>query len=119
MHAHGRNRPIRVNLEPLPLSSAYFPDFLHGLDKGLVYLNTENQESMHLGMNNICNFLKPFFSMGSARLKIFYRQKCHVLTMMPCAKLRANQALIFHILCSHKRRTTFLSFFFLFCGPRV
>ena len=37
--------------------------FTNSLDKDLVYLNSKNQESMHLGMENIIrNFLKPFFN---------------------------------------------------------
>ena len=57
------------DLEPCHYQVHTFLIFTNVLDKDLICLNTKIQESMHLGMENIGNFLKPFFSMGSARLK--------------------------------------------------
>ena len=44
---------------------------------------------MHLGMENIGNFLKPFFLWDRHVKKKLYRQKCHasaVLTMIGLAR---------------------------------
>ena len=55
------NLPLTLTWNPCHYQVYTFLIFANGLDKRLVCLNTENLESMHLGMKNICNFLKPFF----------------------------------------------------------
>ena len=51
--------------------------FTNVLDKDLICLNTKIQESMHLGMENIGNFLKPF---------LYGIDTCFVLTMTDLAR---------------------------------
>ena len=72
MYFSSQQKP-RNNLEPLP----YFHNKTNVLH---VCLNSKNQDSMHLIMEDIVNFLKLFcFQFGCHYLKWFVLQTCHMI----------------------------------------